>query len=120
MKRKLLYVAAVAATLAGFGTAYASRASEADSAVLAQAKIGLGQAITAAEQHVKGKAVRAELENENGAPVYGVEVLAGTQSTDVKVDARDGRILSAQADRPDEGKEGEDERDDEDEREGER
>ncbi|HYL91383.1 MAG TPA: PepSY domain-containing protein [Burkholderiales bacterium] len=102
MKRRLLYVTAAAA-IAALGSAYAARDGESETALLAQAKISLGQAIASAEQHAKGRAVRAELENENGTAVYGVEVVDGTKATDVKVDARDGKVLSAQADRGDEG-----------------
>lgn len=61
-----------------------------------QAKISFTQAIAAAESHAGGKAVRAELENENGTPVYGVVVASAKGLADVKVDVRDGKVLSAQ------------------------
>jgi hypothetical protein len=51
--------------------------------------------------HVNGKATKAELEDENGKLVYGVEVLAGGNATDVKVDINSAQVLSAQADRGD-------------------
>ena len=70
-------------------------------AALAQAKVSLVQAITAAEQHVNGKAARAELEDENGKLVYEVEVFAGSKATDVTVDIATGQILSARADTAD-------------------
>lgn len=63
-----------------------------DGAALSQAKI-------AAEQHAKGRALRAELENENGVAVYGVEVLDGAKAMDVKVDACDGKVLGVQENR---------------------
>lgn len=72
---------------------------------LAQAKISLAQAVATAEQHVGGKASRAELENENGRVVYGVEVANNTKTTDVKVDATDGRVVSAQVDQADKASE---------------
>ncbi len=80
---------------------------------LAQAKISLAQAVMTAEQHVGGRASRAELENENGRPVYGVEVADNTKTTDVKVDAIDGSIVSAQTDQADHESDGRhEERDD--------
>lgn len=50
---------------------------------------------------MQGIAVSAQLEDENGTAVYGVEVTSGAQTTDVKVDANNGKILSAQADQAD-------------------
>ena len=107
-------LAALGASLAFAGVNSTNEGQENDAALLSQAKISLTQAIAAAEGHVQGKAIRAELENENGTAVYGVEVASGTQTTDVKVDVNDGKILSAQADQADheaEGREGQ-ERDD--------
>jgi uncharacterized membrane protein YkoI len=101
MKRKLVLATIAALTVAAIGSAYAAKSEENDAAALAQTKISLTQAIAAAEQHVNGKAARAELEDENGTIVYGVEVLSGTKTMDVKVDVRDGKILSAQADTED-------------------
>ena len=98
MKRKLILTTIAVLAVAAIGSAYAAKSEENDAAALAQAKISLTQAIAAAELHANGKAVRAELENENGTIVYGVEVLSGSKATDVKVDVRDGKILSAQAD----------------------
>ena len=108
MKRKLILSVLVAASV---GSAYAGESGENDGAALAQTKISLTQAIAAAEQHANGRAIRAELEDENGTIVYGVEVLSGAKATDVKVDVRDGKILSAQADTVDRG-DGADERED--------
>ena len=80
----------IAATLgiAAAAAAFGALAHEDPAGALAQAQIGLTQAVTVAEQHAHGRAVRAELESGNGAPVYGVEVFDGAQSVDVKVDAR--------------------------------
>lgn len=109
-------LAALGASLAFAGVNSTNQGQENDAALLSQAKISLTQAIAAAEGHVQGKAVRAGLEDENGTAVYGVEVASGTQTTDVKVDVNDGKILSAQADQADhetEGREGQgQERDD--------
>jgi hypothetical protein len=72
---------------------------------LAKARISLTQAIATAEQHAGGHASRAELQNENGRLVYGVEVADSVKTTDVKVDATDGSVVSAQADQADEASE---------------
>ena len=98
MKRKLIPAAIAAFAIAAAGGAYAGHGDEGDAALRAQAKISLVQAVAAAERHAKGKAVRAELENENGTAVYVVEVFDGAKANDVKVDARDGKVLSARAD----------------------
>jgi uncharacterized membrane protein YkoI len=106
MKRNWLQRVAVIAVsvLLAVSVAYAGRehGKESDEALaLAKTKINLTQAIAAAEQHLQGKAIRAELEDENGTFVYGVEVAEGNSVKDVKVSALDGKILSVQADRED-------------------
>ena len=103
-KKTLFFGMLAASTIVASSLVYASRdvnEEQNDAAALAQAKISLTQAIAAAEQKVSGKAVRAELEDENGTFVYGVEVVNGGKSTDVKVDIATGGILSAQADQAD-------------------
>jgi len=74
------------------------------------AKISLDSAVNAALQAVPGKVLKAELENENGYLVYGVEIAkADRQIADVKVDAGSGKVLKIEADQKDsEGQEGED------------
>lgn len=98
MKHKIVLAAIASLAAASIGGVYAAQPEEHDAAALAQAKISLTQAIASAERHAGGKAVRAELEDENGKIVYGVEVIAGANVTDVKVDVDDGKVLSAQAD----------------------
>ncbi len=104
--KKSLLLGAIGLTVLGVSLAIAgvnsaNEGQENDAALLSKAKISLTQAIAAAEGHAQGKAVRAELEDENGTLVYGVEVASGTRTTDVKVDVNDGKILSAQADEAD-------------------
>lgn len=66
------------------------------------AKVSLDSAVGAALKAVPGKALEAELENDNGRLVYGVEIAqAGHQTADVKVDAGNGKILKISADRND-------------------
>ena len=106
MQRKILIPALIMA--AGIATAggltYAQQAGSAVNDAVAQianARITLAQAVALAEQHRGGRATRAELESENGRLVYGVEVTDATTTTDIKVDAADGKILSAQPDQAD-------------------
>jgi uncharacterized membrane protein YkoI len=69
---------------------------------LAQARVGLAQAVGSAETHAGGKATKAELEGEHGAVVYQVEVVTPDSKVfDVKVDAADGRVLTSRADAAD-------------------
>ena len=68
----------------------------------ARAKITLMQAVAAAEAHTRGKATKAELEDEHGAVVYEVEVIAADKGVlDVTVDAVNGKVLSSKADKVD-------------------
>ncbi|MDI6728974.1 MAG: PepSY domain-containing protein [Thermodesulfovibrionales bacterium] len=74
------------------------------------ATVSLDSAINAALKQVPGKVLKAELENENGYLVYGVEIAkADRQIADVKVDAGNGKVLKIETDQKDnEGQEGED------------
>jgi uncharacterized membrane protein YkoI len=103
MKRKLLAGAAAAAVAAMIaGGAYAARQQEPEEALaIANAKISLVQAVTAAEQHAGGKAAKAELETSQGRQVFDVEVVTAKTVMDVKVDATDGKVLSAVEDAAD-------------------
>lgn len=109
MKRKLMFPALVIAagvvTAAGLAYAKESGGSENEAtADLAKAKISLSQAVATAESRAGGKATRAELENENGVAVFGVEVVTPDSTVmDVKVDAADGKVLSSLADAADRG-----------------
>jgi hypothetical protein len=68
----------------------------------ALAKLTLDQAVHNALAAVQGKILKAELENENGFLVYGVEVVAADKSiVDVKVDAGTGKLLAMDRDKVD-------------------
>ena len=70
-----------------------------EAAFVQQVKITLDAAVNAALQAVPGKAVRAELENENNLPVYGIEIVKpDNQMVDVKVDADNGKVLKVKND----------------------
>jgi uncharacterized membrane protein YkoI len=63
------------------------------------AKVSMDSAINAALKEVQGKVLRAELENQNGYLVYGIEIAkTDHQIVDVKVDAGDGKILKVEND----------------------
>jgi hypothetical protein len=74
------------------------------------ANIPFESAVKTALTAVPGKVLKAELENENGFLVYGVEIAkADRQIADVKIDAGNGKVLKIEADQKDsEGNEGED------------
>jgi uncharacterized membrane protein YkoI len=98
---KLAVVGAVAATAIAVGSVYAAKSSENDALALASAKIGLAQVVTAAEQHVGGKAAKAEYEEHKGQWVFDVEVVKDTKVVDVTVDAASGNVITAVEDKLD-------------------
>ncbi|MBS0220917.1 MAG: PepSY domain-containing protein [Proteobacteria bacterium] len=78
-------------------------------ATAASAKIPLRDAIATAEQHLQGKAVRADFETENGSPgEYEIKVVAGAKVFDVRIDADKGTVIATKehkADSDDDDKE---------------
>lgn len=102
MKSKTyLATLAVLSIAAVSGSAFASKSDENDALAISGARIGLGQAVAAAEQHVGGKASRAEYERHKGQWVFDVEVVKGTSVMDVTVDAGNGKVIQATADKAD-------------------
>ncbi|MEO6351800.1 MAG: PepSY domain-containing protein [bacterium] len=105
MKTKHLISTAIAGVIALSTVAFAATKHmeknevPALKAQMSAAKITLNNAITAAETHVQGKAVDAKLEDKSGKFSFRVEVLKADQIMDVTVDSRDGKILSAVADK---------------------
>lgn len=94
----------LASVAAGVGVAYAEKAEgENDAFAAAKAKVSLVQAIGAAEQHVNGKASRAEFEKTKQGYIYEVEVVSGTKVFDVRVDTSTGAVVSSKEDTPDRG-----------------
>jgi hypothetical protein len=76
--------------------------SNGEAGFAAMAKISLDSAVDEALKAVPGKALKAELENENGYLVYAVEIAtADRQTMDVKVDAGNGKVLKVAADQND-------------------
>ena len=107
MNAKKLTVAVVLGTLTASSLVFAATKHmegnevPALKAQLAASKISFAEAIAIAEKHVQGKATRAELEDEAGKFAYQIEVLQGDRLTDVTIDSRDGKVLSAKADQAD-------------------
>ena len=101
MKRKVYLTALAALSAAAIGSAYAAKSAENDALAISGAKIGITQAVTAAEQHVGGKASRAEYEQHKGQWVFDVEVVNGKKVMDVKVDPTSGKVIAATEDKSD-------------------
>lgn len=93
----------LAGTIAAASTvAYASQGSvENDATAIANAKIPLAQAVSTAEQHAGGKALRAEYENSKHGWVYDVEFVGGSKVVDVNVDADRCTVISSSEDKAD-------------------
>jgi len=101
-KRTLLAVCAAAAVGATGAVAYAAKGGvENDALAIANAGIPLAQAVTAAEQHAGGKAVKAEFEHAKQGWVFDVEVVAGSKVFDVRVDAASGAVIASSEDKND-------------------
>ena len=97
---KLSVLAALVAT--GVAAAYAANGNrENDAMSIVHAPVTLAQAVTAAEQHVHGKAARAEYENTKQGWVYDVEVVSDGNAYDVRVDANKGTVLTSTVDSAD-------------------
>jgi hypothetical protein len=76
--------------------------SEGEAALAGMAKISLDSALQKALKAVPGTVLRAELENENGYLVYGVEIAkVDRQIVDVKIDAGNGKVLKIEPDQKD-------------------
>ena len=104
MKRRILVPAVIAVSALAFGGVYAAaNSSENDALAISTAKIDLTKAVAAAEQHVGGKASKAEYERHKGQWVYEIEVVKDKKVTDVKVDATTGSVISATEDPADKG-----------------
>ena len=103
MKRKTLLAAlASALAAAAAAAAFAAETAPNDAQAIERATVTLPQAVAAAEQHVGGKAARAEFEHSKSFGwIYDVEVVAGAKVFDVKVDAKMGQVLASTLDEVD-------------------
>ncbi|MGO4475037.1 PepSY domain-containing protein [Massilia sp. 2TAF26] len=93
----------LAIVVAASGTAaYAAKAGmENDAMAINKARIPLTQAVAVAQQHVNGKAARAEFEHSKQGWVYDVEVVSGSKVYDVRIDADKGSVISSAEDKAD-------------------
>ena len=98
MNRKLSAALVAALSAAAIGSADAAQSDRNDALAISTAVISLTRAVTAAEQHVGGKASRAEYELDDGQWIYEVEVVRDGTVMDVKVDAASGKVLVATED----------------------
>lgn len=89
---------AVIAAAAIAGAAYATTTIENDAKLALQAKTSLGQAVATAEQHAKGRAARAEIDQSDKGLVYEVEVVAGPKVFDIEIDATTGEVIKVSED----------------------
>jgi uncharacterized membrane protein YkoI len=92
----------------------ADKALENESALRKLAKITLEDAVRAAQSAAPGTVTESAIENEDGNVVYTVEMRSGNATTEVVVDAGNGKVLATSADADDEkgeGNEGNDEKD---------
>ncbi len=101
MKRNFYLTAVAVLSATAVGGVYANSSADNDALASTDARISLTQAIRAAEQHVGGKASRAEYEHHQGRWVYEVDVIKGKQVIDVAVNSTSGAIIAAVEDQTD-------------------
>jgi uncharacterized membrane protein YkoI len=101
MKRTLSLLLFAVVSASSIGSIYAADSNKNDALAVMTNKISLSQAVTTAEQHVNGKAVRAELEKHNDHRVFDVEVINSKKVMDVTVDPVSGKVLSVTEDKTD-------------------
>lgn len=92
---KMVSIVAAAFCLVGFlgGTAKAEREHAKDISAFAGVKTSLVQAIGTVEQQNGGKAVKADIRERDGAPVYVITTLSGGKESRTLVDSASGSIL---------------------------
>lgn len=101
MKQKIILATFAILSATAIASAYAANSTENDAIAIEAAKISMTQAVTTAEQHVGGKAARAEYERHKGQWVFDVEVVKGKKVMDVKIDPISGKVISAAEDKMD-------------------
>lgn len=106
MKRKQALISFIVASAiaTAAGVTYANQETAVNDAIadLSLAKVSLVQAVGVAEARYNGRAVKGELDNDNGRPLYQVEVATPDNRVfDVSVDAVSGQVISGSLDRKD-------------------
>ena len=99
-KYQIISLTLVFAIMASVAIAWASRDSDEEALLLAKTKLSLTQAIDTALAQVPGKALSAELSDENRL-AYLVEVVQQNRTYEVTVDALNGKILGKSMDKID-------------------
>lgn len=96
-RSKIIPFAAAAAMACGLAaTAYAESGSHENSketAIVLGAKTSIAQAIAAAEQQSLGRALRIDVEKENGAYLYEVKTASADKISKVFIDPMSGRVV---------------------------
>lgn len=105
MNRNQIISASLIGVAALAGTAFATTNVENDALAVTGAKVSLTQAVTIAEQHLKGRAASAEFEQSSGRLLYEVEVVAGPKVFEVEVDGMTGKVGKISEDSNDSDKE---------------
>ena len=111
MKRSLFLIAFALVSTSAICSSYAANVEENDALAILTTKVSLSQAVATAEQHVAGKASRAELEKHKDRLVYDIEVISGKKVMDVMVDPENGKVLAAKEDKADHNQEHDEDRD---------
>lgn len=100
--KRTTQVALIAVTLTSAAmAAWAATAPINDALSSGSAKVSITQAISTAEQHVGGKASRAEFERTKDGNAYDIEVVAGAKTFDVRIHADTGQVLASAEDKTD-------------------
>lgn len=95
-------LALIGAVFAGAAVAALAAATPVNDALSsASAKVSIAQAISTAEQHVGGKASRAEFEKTKDGNAYDIEVIAGAKTFDVRIHADTGQVIASAEDKAD-------------------
>ncbi len=105
MNRNQIISASLVAVAALAGTAFATTTVENDAHAVTGAKVALTQAITIAEQHLKGRAASAKFEQSSGRLFYEIEVVAGPKVIEVEIDGMTGKVGKISEDSNDSDKE---------------
>lgn len=90
MKKEMIAVGL--ALLLGAGTAPAWALFESDRALSEKATVSMVEAIKTAEQARPGKTVEADMGKEDGRIVYKIEIVDGSKTHKVYVDAVTGKV----------------------------
>ena len=98
----VIVLLAVAATT----LTWAEQSQSEEIIALSNTKISLSQAIDTALKTVPGKALSAELDNEEGDYVFVVEVVSNDQTFEISLDSQTGKVLESKLDLEDDDEHG--------------